>query len=119
MDWPERSPALLLRGSALTDAESWKDRRPDAAPARATKSSNSCWRAGAATGRQRVIVAASLFAAIVASGLAGAAYVQWKRAERSYGAALTNLDYLVKDLAGEMQNAQGTPRSTTSTHPDG
>jgi uncharacterized membrane protein YqiK len=66
----------------------------------------------AATGRQRVIVAASMFAAIVASGLAGAAYVQWKRAERSYGAALTNLDHLIKDLAGEMQNAQGMPVST-------
>ncbi|MGA9268837.1 MAG: toll/interleukin-1 receptor domain-containing protein [Rhodomicrobium sp.] len=108
-----RSPALLLRGSGLTDAERWKDRRPKAAPAPSDDILELMLASRrAATGRQRVIVAASIFAAIVASGLAGAAYVQWKRAERSYGAALTNLDHLIKDLAGEMQNAQGMPVST-------
>ncbi len=58
------------------------------------------------------MVAGSIAAAIVGFGLAGVAGVQWQRAEKSYGAALANLNHLIKDLAGEMQNAQGMPVST-------
>ena len=42
-----RSPALLLRSAALTDAETWKDRRPKAAPAPSDEILELCWPAGA------------------------------------------------------------------------
>jgi tetratricopeptide (TPR) repeat protein len=63
----------------------------------------------AATRRNRAIAAGSLLAAIVAFALAGAAAFQWQRAETSYAAALTNLDTLIKNLAAEMQHAEGMP----------
>ena len=66
----------------------------------------------AATERQRTIVASSLFAAVFAFALAGFAAFQWQRAETSYTAARTNLDLLIKDLAAEMQNAEGMPVTT-------
>jgi tetratricopeptide (TPR) repeat protein len=105
-----RSPALLLRGSALTDAETWKDLQPRAAPPPSDEILELMLASRrASTSRQRAIAAISLFAAVVASGLAGAAFVEWQRAEKSYAAARTNLDHLIKDLAVEMQNAQGMP----------
>ena len=44
--------------------------------------------------------------------LAGFAAFQWQRAETSYKAARTNLNSLIKDLAAEMQNAEGMPVTT-------
>jgi tetratricopeptide (TPR) repeat protein len=103
-----RAPALLLRGSALKDAEAWQDRQPKAAPAPSEEILELMLASRrASTRRQRAIAVGSLFAAIIAFVLAGAAAFQWQRAEASYAAARTNLDTLVKDLAEEMQNAEG------------
>jgi tetratricopeptide (TPR) repeat protein len=105
-----RSSALLLRGSALKDAEAWKDRQPKAAPAPSDEMLELMLASRrAATQRQRSIAVGSVFAALIALGLAGAAVLQWQRAETSYLAARTNLDHLIKDLATEMQNAEGMP----------
>ena len=69
----------------------------------------------AATQRHRAIATGSLLAAIFAFALAGAAAYQWQRAETSYTAARTNLDLLIKDLAAEMQDAEGMPVTTVQS----
>ena len=108
-----RAPALLMRGSALAEAEDWKDRQPRTAPPPTGEILELMLASRrAATERQRSIVAGSLFAAVFAFGLAGFAVFQWHRAETSYNAARTNLDSLIKDLAGEMQKAEGMPVTT-------
>ena len=108
-----RAPALLLRGSALTEAESWQDRQPRAAPPPSDEILELMLASRrAATERQRAIVAGSLLAAAFALALAGFAAFQWQRADTSYKAARTNLDSLIKDLAAEMQNAEGMPVTT-------
>jgi tetratricopeptide (TPR) repeat protein len=108
-----RAKALLLRGSALTDAEAWQDRQPKAAPAPSDEILELMLASRrAATRRNRAIAAGSLFAAIIAFVLAGAAAFQWQRAETSYTAARTNFDTLIKDLAAEMQKAEGMPAKT-------
>jgi tetratricopeptide (TPR) repeat protein len=110
-----RAPALLLRGSALADAEGWQDRRPKAAPAPSDEILELMLASRrAATRRQRSIAVGSLLAALFAFALAGAAAFQWQRAEASYNAARTNLDLLIKDLAAEMQNAEGMPVMTVN-----
>ena len=108
-----RAPSLLLRGSALADAESWQDRQPRAAPAPSDEILELMLASRRATiGRQRAIAAGSLLAAFFAFALAGFAAFQWQRAETSYNAARTNFDTLIKDLAGEMQNAEGMQVTT-------
>ena len=108
-----RARSLLLRGSALADAESWQDRQPRAAPAPSDEILELMLASRrATTERQRSIAAGSLLAAFFAFALAGFAAFQWQRAETSYAAARTNLDSLIKDLAGEMQNAEGMPVTT-------
>ncbi len=108
-----RAPALLLRGTALADAESWQDRQPKAAPQPSDEILELMLASRrAATSRQRAIAAGSLLAAAFAFALAGAAAFQWQRAETSYTAARTNLDSLIKDLAAEMQDAEGIPVET-------
>jgi tetratricopeptide (TPR) repeat protein len=110
-----RPASLLLRGSALSDAEDWQDRQPKAAPAPSDEILDLMLASRrASTRRTRSIAAGSIFAAVFASGLAGAAIYQWQRAETSYAAARTNFDLLIKDLAAEMQNAEGMPVSTVS-----
>ncbi len=105
-----RAPALLLRGSALGDAEDWKDRQPRIAPPPTGETLELMLASRrAAAERQRSIVTGSLFAAVFAFGLASFAVFQWHRAETSYNAARTNLDTLIKDLAAEMQKAEGMP----------
>ncbi len=107
-----RAPALLLRGTALADAESWQDRQPNAAPQPSDEILELMLASRrAATSRQRAIAAGSLLAAAFAFALAGAAAFQWQRAETSYAAARTNLDSLIKDLAAEMQD-EGMPVTT-------
>ena len=69
----------------------------------------------AATRRQRAIATGSLLAAVFAFALAGFAAFQWQRAETSYAAARTNLDSLIKDLAAEMQDAEGMPVKTVQS----
>ncbi len=111
----DRAPALLLRGTALVDAEAWQDKQPKAAPPPSDEIFELMLASRrAATRRQRVIAAGSLLAAVFAFALAGAALFQWKRAEISYNAARTNLDLLIKDLAVEMQNKEGMPVSTVN-----
>ena len=108
-----RAPALLLRGSALADAESWQDRQPRAAPPPSDEILDLMLASRrAATERQRAIVTGSLLAASFAFALAGFAAFQWQRAETSYAAARTNLNSLIKDLAAEMQSAEGMPVTT-------
>jgi tetratricopeptide (TPR) repeat protein len=108
-----RAQALLLRGSALADAEAWQDGQPKAAPAPSDEILELMLASRrAATRRNRAIAAGSLFAALIAFALAGAAAFQWQRAESSYTAARTNLDALIKDLAAEMQKAEGMPIRT-------
>src|SRR5262249_12412753 len=108
-----RAQALLLRGSALMDAEAWQDRKPKAAPPPGDEILElRLARRGPATRRNRAIAAGSLFAAVIAFALASAAAFQWQRAETSYAAARTSFDTLIKDLAGEMQNAEGMPITT-------
>jgi tetratricopeptide (TPR) repeat protein len=111
----DRAQALLLRGSALKDAEAWQDRQPKTAPAPGDEILELMLASRrAATRRHRAIAAGSAFAAIFAFALAGAAAFQWQRAETSYAAARTNFDTLIKDLAAEMQNAEGMPVTTVS-----
>ncbi len=108
-----RAPALLLRGSALDEAESWQDRQPRTAPLPSEEILELMLASRrAATERQRTTVGLSLFATVLALALAGFATYQWQRAEMSYTAARTNLDSLIKDLAGEMQRAEGMPVTT-------
>ena len=108
-----RARSLLLRGSALADAESWQDRQPRAAPAPSDEILELMLASRrATTERQRAIAAGSLLAAFFAFALAGFAAFQWQRAETSYAAARTNFDSLIKDLAAEMQNAEGMPVTT-------
>jgi tetratricopeptide (TPR) repeat protein len=110
-----RPAALLLRGSALADAEAWQDRQPKAAPAPSEEILELMLASRrAATRRQRAIAAGSFFAAIVAFALAAAAAFQWRRAETSYAAARTNFDTLIKVLAAEMQNAEGMTAETVN-----
>ena len=69
-----RAPALLLRGSALADAESWQDRQPRAAPPPSEEILELMLASRrAATKRQRAIAAGSLLAALFAFALAGLA----------------------------------------------
>lgn len=111
----KRPSALLLRGSALKDAEEWKDRQPKAAPPPSDEIFELMLASRrAATRRQKWIAAASAFAALFALSLAGAAALQWQRAERSYSVARTNLDLLIKDLGGEMQNSEGMTVTTVN-----
>ncbi len=110
-----RAPALLLRGTALADAESWQDRQPKAAPPPSDEILELMLASRrASTRRQRAIAAGALLAAAFAFALAGAAALQWQRAETSYSAARTSFDQLIKDLAAEMQNTQGMPVTTVS-----
>ena len=110
-----RNSSLLLRGRALSDAERWKDRQPKAAPPPGDEILELMLASHRASiSRQRVIAAASIFAAIFASVLAAAAFLQWQRAEKSYAAARTNFDLLIKDLAAEMQNVEGMPVMTVN-----
>lgn len=72
-----RAPALLLRASALGDAEVWKDNRPNKAPAPSEQVLDLILSSRAqATRRQRTMTIASVAAAIGASVLAGMAYIQ-------------------------------------------
>jgi sugar lactone lactonase YvrE len=78
--WAARSGTkdLLLRGGALTAAESWKDRRPATAPAPSQDVLDLILASRrASTRRQRAWIAGSLAVAISAVALAGLAF--WQR----------------------------------------
>jgi tetratricopeptide (TPR) repeat protein len=103
-----RPGALLLRGSALKDAESWQDRRPATAPAPSDEILALMLASRrAATVRQRQIVAISVSAAIFATALAAAAAWQWWRAETTYAAARGTVSDLIDELAVGMQSIEG------------
>jgi hypothetical protein len=73
-----RSAARLLRGTALTDAERWKDRRPAKAPAPSADVVDLLMASRrAAINWQRLWVSGSMAAAIIGLSLAGLAY--WQR----------------------------------------
>ena len=71
---------LLLRGSALNDAESWRDKQPKAAPQPSDDILDLILASRRAHGRrQRITVAGSLAVALVAIALSGVAL--WQRNE--------------------------------------
>lgn len=78
--WEEgrRASALLLRGSELSDAEAWAQRRPQTAPVPTTLHLAYLSESRRAEGRRRNVLTASLASGLaVALGLAGLAY--WQR----------------------------------------
>ncbi len=73
----KRTPELLLRGSALKEAEAWADKRPDGAPPPNEEALELVLASRRARGRRlRVGIAASLIVALAGVGLAGSAYFE-------------------------------------------
>jgi tetratricopeptide (TPR) repeat protein len=108
-----RPSALLLRGTALTDAERWQDARPHSAPYPSEETLELMLASRrAATTRQRLTVAVSLAAALVATALAGAAAWQWQRAEATYAAARGTVNDLINEIAIGMQSVEGMSVAT-------
>lgn len=83
-----RNVALLLRGSALRAAESWKTAKPAAQPIADEVLDLILSSRQAETQRQRTMVVGSLVTAAAALGLAGVAAYQWKKADERTQLAL-------------------------------
>ncbi len=103
-----RPSALLLRSTALKDAETWQDARPSTAPQPSDEILELMLASQrASTARQRQILAVAVSAAVVASTLAAAAVWQWRRAEATYAAARGTVSNLIDEIAIGMQSVEG------------
>jgi WD40 repeat protein len=110
----ERASELLLRGAALSTAESWKDKKPRSAPAPSAETLELILASRrAATRRQRWATAAALAVAALSGGLAVVAYLQRtvaieqrERAAKTRNEALLNQSQFLTGLAEERRIAQ-------------
>ena len=104
----QRASALLLRGAGLDDAERWKDCRPLKAPAPAAEILELILasRRGASV-RQRRVAVVLLGVAMLSSGLAGTAWLQWRTAERNYALSIDAAEKLAIGLAQDLRGLAG------------
>ncbi len=98
-----RDRARLIRGAALSEAEAWSVRKPADAPAPSSEILELILASRAAQRRgQRITVAGSLAAAVVAMGLAATAFVFQRQAEEATVEATRGAARLAVNVAGSL-----------------
>lgn len=111
----DRSPALLLRGIALKDAQAWADRKPPGAPSLSDDISQILIASRLAQSRrQRTTIVGSIAAAIVGLGLAGVATWQWREADVQRVSAVANFNAAGKTIEQVATHIAITVEGSTS-----